>query len=168
MLTLEVVDRNSYFKPLQSTMDDERRVRFTVQDEDERTVLICGFTKIPFKRITQRKWMFLHEIEKAQNSYWGYNKYHRKYSRINVLFYTVTLRCVGTLILDILNEATTVTSAMEYEKIDDQTQHLFFAIKFPDNYLITEKHYRIVQKQYVYNYAEYIATCIEYVGCKPD
>ena len=168
ILTLETADKLPYLKPLQTFMQDERRLCFIVEDtgDGQHTGLICGLHRVLVKKITPRKWIFIHEIEKAQNSFWDYNRYHRKYSRTNLLFYTVTLSNVGQLLLDILNEDTSIICSMEYEKIDAYTQHVRFAIVFPDNYLIKEKHYRIVQKLYEYNLAEYVANCIEFVGYK--
>lgn len=166
-LTLEIANKSSCLPPLHSYVEDERRVSFTVVIQKKYTLLQCGFIGVRYKKVTPRKWLFLELIERAQESYWGYNKYHRKFSRTNLLFYTVTLRNVGLLILHILDPTTNIISSMAFEKIDDNTQHLLFAVQFPKNSLISEKQYRIVQRKYIFNYSEYIATCIEFIGLKP-
>lgn len=129
------------------------------------TFLCWGKKGIEFPAISKEKWEILEEIELAQTYFWQFDDYHREMCRINVLYYTITLRNINTILLNLLNEKSAVECDKTWSIVEGTTTRIKkFSIVFPANYLIKKKTFVIINSIYYFRNALYQATCIEYIG----
>ena len=138
-------------------------------DNIESTFLCSSEGGIQFPLIDEDKWNILKEIDLAQIYFWQFDDYHREMCRLNLLYYTITLRNIPVLLINLLNPSSKVICEKKWSSVEGtNTRVKKFSIKYPDNYLINAKNYIIINTVYYFRNALYQSTCIDYLGCNKN